>query len=419
MWTKNRQIGHVDEAGRLVLPPDVAARLGLRPGAAVMMELDDHVLRLFRSTAALAKVYVEPTNACNLDCITCMRNVWDEPLGTMSAETYGRVLEGLAAFDPVPTVYFSGIGEPLAHPRIVEMVRQAKALGARVELMSNGILLDEAMATRLIEADLDMLWVSLDGATPESYADVRLGATLPLVVENLRRLPFLRYRGSRLKTVMPLGIAFVAMRRNVAELPALLQLGARLGAKAFSITNVLAHTPELRDEMLYQAAMTNGPRQASSELPRVSFPRMDLTDVTQAPLSDLLRGNVSVQTAGGEVGRGLYTCPFVEKGALAIRWDGGVSPCLPLLHTHDSYLHDRRRRSHAYAVGNVRESPLPDLWRAPDYQALRERLALFDYSPCVDCNCCDLPEENREDCLSNTSPACGGCLWAQGIIQCP
>ena len=76
MRTKNRQIVHVDEAGRLVLPPDVRARLGLRTGAPVMLEEGDHVVRLFRSVTDLAKIYVEPTNACNLDCITCMRQVW-------------------------------------------------------------------------------------------------------------------------------------------------------------------------------------------------------------------------------------------------------------------------------------------------------------------------------------------------------
>jgi hypothetical protein len=30
-----------------------------------------------------------------------------------------------------------------------------------------------------------------------------------------------------------------------------------------------------------------------------------------------------------------------------------------------------------------------------------------------------LAEANLEDCLGNTAPACGGCLWAQGVIQCP
>jgi MoaA/NifB/PqqE/SkfB family radical SAM enzyme len=409
----------VDAEGRLVLPPDVATRLGLQPGAAVMIEEGDHVLRLFRSVSNLAKVYVEPTNACNLDCITCMRQVWDEPLGQMSAPTYGRIVEGLKAFSPVPTVFFGGLGEPLAHPRIVEMIRQAKTAGAKVELITNGILLNEAVALQLIQADLDVLWVSLDGATPESYSDVRLGATLPRVIENLRRLPYLRYRGSRLKTVMPLGIAFVAMKRNVAELPAVLQLGTRLGAKWFSVTNVLAHTEALKGEILYHRTMVDGPRQLAGERPRVSFPRMDMTEATQLPLAEMLRGNYTVQTAGGEAGRGVYTCPFVEKGTVSIRWDGQVSPCLPLLHTHEAYLHDRVRRSHAYFVGQLGERSLPNLWHDPAYLVLRERLAVFDYSPCVDCNCCDLTEENREDCLSNSFPACGGCLWAQGIVQCP
>ena len=28
-------------------------------------------------------------------------------------------------------------------------------------------------------------------------------------------------------------------------------------------------------------------------------------------------------------------------------------------------------------------------------------------------------EANLEDCRGNVLPACGGCLWAQGVIQCP
>ena len=73
----------------------------------------------------------------------------------------------------------------MAHPGIVDMVARVKALGATVELITNGTLLTQEMSRRLIEAGLDMLWVSLDGATPESYADVRLGAALPEVLANL------------------------------------------------------------------------------------------------------------------------------------------------------------------------------------------------------------------------------------------
>jgi hypothetical protein len=38
---------------------------------------------------------------------------------------------------------------------------------------------------------------------------------------------------------------------------------------------------------------------------------------------------------------------------------------------------------------------------------------------CRTCNSCDLPDINNEDCFGNVHPACGGCLWSQGFVQCP
>jgi hypothetical protein len=101
------------------------------------------------------------------------------------------------------------------------------------------------------------------------------------------------------------------------------------------------------------------------------------------------------------------------------RWDGGVSPCLPLLHTHKSHLDQRLRESIEFLVGNVLEKDLLALWMDPAYLALRERLRDFDFSPCTFCNSCEMPDSNLEDCFGSSAPACGGCLWAQGIIQCP
>jgi MoaA/NifB/PqqE/SkfB family radical SAM enzyme len=72
----------------------------------------------------LSKVYVEPTNRCNLMCRTCMRNAWDEPPGDMSLATFARVIDGLRAVDPPPTVFFGGIGEPLFHPQMLNMEHQ-------------------------------------------------------------------------------------------------------------------------------------------------------------------------------------------------------------------------------------------------------------------------------------------------------
>lgn len=407
----------VDESGRLKLPEELKTAYGLEAGAKVMLRQAGGEIWLERPVSNLARVYIEPTNQCNLDCLTCMRNVWDEPLGMMSEAVFERVLEGVEQFSPPPTVFFGGFGEPLVHPKIVDMVRQAKELGSRVELITNGILLSEATARGLIEAGLDVLWVSLDGATPESYADVRLGAALPTVIKNLELLYFLRRPG--LFSKPDVGIAFVAMKRNIADLPEILKIGSRLGVSRFSITNVLAHTPELRQEMLYKRVMDQFDTLPSVYHPSVSLPRIDLNPVTQEAITKVMSASCLFSVAGHEIDRSIDRCPFIQKGSTSIRWDGAISPCLSLLHSHTSYLDDRQRQIQAYSFGNILDRDLPSLWHDSNYVALRQKIQEFDFSPCVICNSCEMADENKEDCFGNQAPACGGCLWAQGLIQCP
>ena len=202
---------YVDAGGRIVLPKELTARLGLAPGSKVpIAELKDGV-HLRRPATQLAKVYIEPTSRCNLSCRTCVRNTWDEAQGDMSQTTFKKIMAGLRKLKPKPAVFFGGLGEPLAHPDILKMVRQARRHASKLELITNGMLLDEKVARELIDIGLDVLWLSIDGARPESYNDVRLGAALPQVLENVARLRDLRAGG-----LPRIGIVFVAMRRNIA-----------------------------------------------------------------------------------------------------------------------------------------------------------------------------------------------------------
>jgi sulfatase maturation enzyme AslB (radical SAM superfamily) len=138
----------LDTEGRLALPSDLVAHFGLEPGVQVRIDKRSSGLHLRQPVTYLGRVYVEPTNACNLECRTCIRNVWDEPSGWMTDSTFECIVKGLRDFSPTPTVFFGGFGEPLAHPNIVEMVAQVKALGASVELITNGTLLTEHLSDR-------------------------------------------------------------------------------------------------------------------------------------------------------------------------------------------------------------------------------------------------------------------------------
>lgn len=408
---------HVDEQGRLVLPPEAAARLGLTPGAEVRLEDVQNGLRLHRPVTHLSKVYVEPTIACNLDCVTCFRHGWEEPMGRMTDETFAAILAGLRALTPCPTVYFGGIGEPLYHPRTPEWVAQAKAVGARVEMITNGTILTERKARQLIEAGLDVLWVSIDGATPESYADVRLGAELPNVIANLKRLRQLR-KGAHFPKP-EIGIAFVAMQRNIGDLPAVLKLGRELGARHFNVSNVLPVTEDLQTERLYTGALRSLTYLPSHSVPRLSLPKMDFNALTRAALTEAFQSGYNISYAGNNWGGANNVCNYIESGTMSIAWNGDVSPCWPLLHTHTSYLHGKPRQNIKHVVGNVRERAVGDLWLDPTYTAYRRKVQSFAFAPCTFCGGCELSESNVEDCYGNTFPACGGCLWAQGVVQCP
>lgn len=407
----------LDGTGHLALPAELVEHLGLVEGAAVRVEEHRDAITLGRSSVSLSRVYVEPTTLCNLRCRTCIRNVWDEGPGLMSTETFARIMEGVREVSPLPTVFFGGFGEPFAHPDLLAMVAAAKSAGCRVELITNGTRLEEETRREIVRVGLDRLWVSIDGATPESYVDVRLWDALPQVTEDLARLRGeCLASGSRLPR---LGIAFVAMKRNIADLPAVMRLGRRLGADRFSISNVLPHTPEMRDQVLYGRSLDAATVDPSPLAPELELPRLDLDELTIEQLARAAPGRNRRSLPGRVWGSGTNSCPFVERGSVSIRWDGAISPCLPLLHTHRSYLDFRPRTSHAFSVSNISDRGLLETWNDRRYIALRERLLAFDFAPCTVCNGCDMADENLEDCYGSPTPACGGCLWAQGFIRCP
>ena len=359
-----------------------------------------------------AKVYVEPTNACNLACSTCVRHAWDEPEGFMAWSTFEAVVDGL---ERGGTAAFMGLGEPLLHPRFLDMVRLVKQRGLRAEVTTNALLLDDPLATGLLAAGLDQLVVSIDGANAETFGLVRSGASLDSVVANVRRLH--DGKGPNYGPSVRIGVEFVAMRSNVGELPGLGRLAAQLGATFIIVSNVLAYTPDLLGETLYDhhARWLSGA--VTTAAPHWRLPAFDWDREVGASLGEALTRSGPVSFFGADSETTRSHCPFIEAGACAVAWHGGVSPCPPLLHTYTCYVRGREKRMLRWEVGKLPEETLAAVWAKPDYVAFRDRVRRFEFPPCTDCGC-ELAETNEEDCLGNPHPACGDCLWARGVVRC-
>ena len=357
----------------------------------------------------LEKLYIEVTNRCNLDCRTCMRNAWEEPLGNMEFDLFQGIMSELGRNPDSPIVFFGGIGEPLSHPDIIKMVQLAKETGCRVEMISNGILLNEDMARELMNAGIDCLWVSIDGAHPNSYSDVRLGDHLPEILENLEQ--WKRLALSRKDRRIELGISFVALKRNIQDLPEIVELALHLQAQRFSLSNVEAYTKDLYPETLY-------PMTVSLDIPPdgIWVPRFDNNLIDERILS---RIRENFQTPEPREASSVGVCPFASRHSLSIRWDGMLSPCLPLLHSHTVHFQHYARPWPAFHLASLRKDPLNVIRESVVFREFIRKLQDFSFAPCLTCNGCDLPSENGEDCFGNVHPACGGCLWAQGFIVCP
>ena len=388
--------------------------MGISPGERVKFVKEGNTVTL-RLPMSLSKLYIEPTNLCNLNCRTCIRHVWNEPSGMMSEEVFEAIIEGLYSFPSFPDrVFFGGFGEPLFHPGIPGMISRVKSLGMSAKLITNGTLLKEDMIKSLIDVGLDTLWISLDGSTPESFSDIRLGAELPNILENLTLLNRLNGGRRGFKQHMEIGIVFVAMKRNITELPAIIEIGTNIGATRMLVTNVLPYTQEMVHESLYYSSINRN--NFNLDLPLMDMDETLLESIRKS--ADKI--TMTIPFVNAEKLRN--SCPFIEAGAGAVGWDGNLSPCLPLLHSHDCYLSFltyENRHSKKWAIGNVVDKSLYDLWHTPEHKAFREHVMDFDFAPCITCGGCDLSQSNEEDCIGNQFPTCGACLWAQGIIRCP
>ena len=137
-----------------------------------------------------------PIYACNFKCRYCTFSVDKAKRGfisdkiEMDFDLYKKCIDEISLFpNKVKVLRFVGMGEPLLHKQIADMVRYAvsKDVANTVEILTNASLLTPKMSGSLISAGLSRLVVSIQGTTKEKYRDV-CGANIDFekFIENLR-----------------------------------------------------------------------------------------------------------------------------------------------------------------------------------------------------------------------------------------
>jgi radical SAM protein with 4Fe4S-binding SPASM domain len=165
-----------------------------------------------------ARIHIEPTNVCNLDCHFCPYSRQTRRKGFMDPALFRKIVDECRPHDPKLWLHF--LGEPLLHKRLPELIAYGKAQGlTQLGLSTNLFFLTPALGERLVQSGLDRLECSVDGLDAEAFRRLRRSDQFPRVVQNLRA--FLELR-RRLRAATPVvTLSFMNSPETLRDLPAI------------------------------------------------------------------------------------------------------------------------------------------------------------------------------------------------------
>ncbi|MDX9713896.1 MAG: radical SAM protein [Dissulfurispiraceae bacterium] len=130
---------------------------------------------------------IESTNLCNLKCTFCDKTPYlnSGDFGLMPLELFTKIIDE-GSDKKLSSLKLSYRGEPLIHPKLVDMVCYAKKKGVLdVYFNTNAMLLNERKIQELIDAGLDRVSVSIEGVDKELFERERIGAKFDTIKNNL------------------------------------------------------------------------------------------------------------------------------------------------------------------------------------------------------------------------------------------
>jgi radical SAM protein with 4Fe4S-binding SPASM domain len=268
---------------------------------------------------------IEVTNHCNANCIMCPRQKMTREKGFMEFELFKKIVD--EAKEYTEFVFLHLAGEPLLHPELMSMIDYCGEIGLKTGLSTNAIILDESKSEQLIHSPLDLLVLSFDGVTRETYEAIRKKAKFEQTYQNIER--FLQMKSTSKKAPYTM-IQLIYQKENFNE------------AREFYLKWKKTAVDVVRIK------------------PYLNYPGLD--------------GYLGKKTRIKQITQDIKPCVLLWR-QLAIYWDGTVVACCM----------DFLSRA---VLGNVKEMSITETWNGEQMQKLREvhgRGGLNELAFCSQC----------------------------------
>ncbi len=264
-----------------------------------------YLRRRERVPALPVEYIVETTAKCNLYCPMCPRESFPQPKADMEEPVFDSLVT--QAGRSAEHMMLIGLGEPFLDRRIFERIELCHRHSISTLLSTNGTLLDESTAARVLDSPLEQITLSFDGASKETFEFYRKGADFEKVRRNFVRFAEMkRRRGSRLQVV----VQMVRMERNAGE---------------------------VEDFVRFWRAV----------------PGVDQVRIKEDE-TNLMRPE-----AGHPAADWKHPCHYLWRGPMYVKQNGDVYPCC------QSYMLEGE------PVGNLRDTPLEEIWNSAGMWEMR------------------------------------------------
>ncbi len=129
-------------------------------------------------------IEIELTNNCNFRCVHCHRLSMDRKVGNMDFSLFTKIIDEIATY-PVAFLRIVGQGESALHPLFRKMMQYVSGKSIKIELTTNGSIFDLYSFEEILEWDIDILGISLDGPDKASYLKIRKGGNYDKLTNNI------------------------------------------------------------------------------------------------------------------------------------------------------------------------------------------------------------------------------------------
>lgn len=331
-------------------------------------------------------IRLEIAASCNLACIMCP---FGQPGGYGPSDGIRfMTLDVFKAVEPLLpralTINAFGLGEPFLSPHFLPILRRSRALNADaiVFCSTNGVTYSDRTITAVVaERLVNVLQISVDGASKDVYEKVRPGGRFEQLMKNLR---FLQREKARLRARVPsTKVQMVVMQPNMHEVVDVTRSMIEHGADVLRLDTVKDH-PELEitryedvrrlQEHLHEAIHLCAAHHISIEGTLLTEIDTMLEDAAVREGIARVRPRAKViplvaDEASRTSGAGMPICTAPWE-SFTLGANGEVRLCC---HWHK-------------VMGSTMTSSFEDVWNGPDYLEIRRDLCTGQYDDmCARC----------------------------------